>query len=225
MLTFTHSYVLPWPAAPISAVIFDLDGTITRPVLDFDRIRREIGVDGLILEAVAKLDEAARKRAFGILERHEMIAAESSELNPGISELLRLIDDAGCSKALVTRNSRKSVNVVSSRHELRFDAIVTRDDAPAKPSPEPLHLACRLLGTPPAEVLWIGDSPLDREAGIAAGIRTAIIRPRCSGPDDEALVIESARELVGMLCIAAIDDTDQVEAVREPPLPRSEDGT
>jgi len=202
MLTFINSDALPWPAAPISAVIFDLDGTITRPVLDFDGIRREIGVEGLILESVAKLGEQARKRALGILERHEMIAAENSELNPGVRQLLRLIDAAGCTKALVTRNSRRSVHVVSSRHELSFDAIVTRDDAPAKPSPEPLQLACRQLGTTRAQVLWVGDSPLDREAGIAAGIRTVIIHSRYNQPDDGALVIDSASQLVYMLCLA-----------------------
>ena len=39
------------------AVIFDLDGTLTIPLLDFNRIRQEIGIsDGFpILEALATM--------------------------------------------------------------------------------------------------------------------------------------------------------------------------
>jgi phosphoglycolate phosphatase-like HAD superfamily hydrolase len=40
----------------IAAVIFDLDGTITRPYLDFNQIRAEIGnVRGPLLEAMDKM--------------------------------------------------------------------------------------------------------------------------------------------------------------------------
>jgi len=42
---------------PIKAVIFDLDGTITRPYFDFDAIREEMGLDrnsGPVLEAMEK---------------------------------------------------------------------------------------------------------------------------------------------------------------------------
>ena len=35
-----------------SVVIFDLDGTITEPYLDFDTIRAKVGVEGPILEAM-----------------------------------------------------------------------------------------------------------------------------------------------------------------------------
>ena len=34
------------------AAIFDMDGTLTRPCLDFSRIREEIGVSRPILEAM-----------------------------------------------------------------------------------------------------------------------------------------------------------------------------
>ena len=43
---------------PIRAVIFDLDGTITEPYLDFDAIREEIGLGkngGPVLEAMEKM--------------------------------------------------------------------------------------------------------------------------------------------------------------------------
>ena len=42
-----------------SAVIFDLDGTITRPFLDFDAIRREMGLPhGLPILEASSVEEA-----------------------------------------------------------------------------------------------------------------------------------------------------------------------
>ena len=48
----------------IKAVIFDLDGTITRPFFDFDAIREEMGLDrnaGPVLEAMEKMTPQQRQ--------------------------------------------------------------------------------------------------------------------------------------------------------------------
>ena len=79
---------------------------------------------------------------------------------------------------LLTRNSRASVKTVCSRLGLRFDAIVARDDAPPKPSPEPVLLACRQLGADPRQVLVVGDFVFDIMAGNAAGTWTALLCSR-----------------------------------------------
>ena len=50
----------------IGAVIFDLDGTLTKPVLDFDRIRNEMGLShesGDILAAMAGMDPDQQRQA------------------------------------------------------------------------------------------------------------------------------------------------------------------
>ena len=61
-----------------SAIIFDLDGTITKPYLDFDAIRREIGIaSGTILEAMQGMEAAERLRAQAIVLRHEWEAARN----------------------------------------------------------------------------------------------------------------------------------------------------
>ncbi|MCK5272001.1 MAG: hypothetical protein KAJ52_05470, partial [Sedimentisphaerales bacterium] len=63
----------------IAAVIFDLDGTLTQPYLDFDQIRSEIGnIDGPILEAMEQMPPPQRRKALEILHRHEQEAAENS---------------------------------------------------------------------------------------------------------------------------------------------------
>ena len=52
----------------IKAVIFDLDGTITEPFLDFDAIRRQIDIPpeaGTLLEAMAKNDPPPKNSKVG----------------------------------------------------------------------------------------------------------------------------------------------------------------
>jgi HAD superfamily hydrolase (TIGR01549 family) len=158
------------------AVLFDMDGTLTEPLLDFARIRREMGIgDRPILETLARLDPEQRCIAEAVLLRHEDHAADTSTLNPGCRQVLRWLDEQEVKIALVTRNSRRSLDRVMKRHILPFDVMVTRDDCAYKPNPEPLLLACRRLEVSPADAWMVGDGSHDVQAGIAAKIRTVWI--------------------------------------------------
>jgi HAD superfamily hydrolase (TIGR01549 family) len=158
------------------AVLFDMDGTLTEPMLDFPRIKREMGIgDRPILETLALLDPDARCTAEAVLLRHEDHAADNSTLNSGCREVLKWLDDHDVKIALVTRNSRRSLDRVMKRHNLPFDVMVTRDDCAYKPNPQPLLLACERLGISPDEAWMVGDGSHDVQAGIAAEIRTVWI--------------------------------------------------
>ena len=118
----------------IKAIIFDLDGTLTRPILDFDLIRSEIGgIEGPILEALEHLTTQQRQRADEILARHEHHAAENSQLNHGVHQLWQWMAQKQLKVALVTRNQRSSVERISEIHNLKFNVVFTREDGPAKP--------------------------------------------------------------------------------------------
>jgi HAD superfamily hydrolase (TIGR01509 family) len=157
------------------ALLFDMDGTLTEPYLDFAGIRAEIGVgDRPLLEAMAEISPAQRAAAETILHRHEDKAAAESVLNPGCTELLAYVRERRFGTALITRNSRRSVASVLQKHALHFDVLVTREDANGKfkPDPYPLLHACEALGVEPAVAWMIGDARYDVEAGTAAGTRT-----------------------------------------------------
>lgn len=153
-----------------------MDGTLTRPWLDFRRIRAEIGLPEPLLENMLALPEGKeRARAFAILEGHEERAAEASELNDDVHEVLGFLAERDVPAGLVTRNSRVSVKRVLEKHRLGLQGVVTREDAPAKPRPEPLWLLCERLGVPPAQAIMVGDFKLDVVAGRNAGMRTALL--------------------------------------------------
>ena len=158
------------------AILFDMDGTLTAPFLDFELIKREIGIpSGPILETLAAMEGERRAAAERVLHRHEDRAALESTLNPGCVELLEWLESAKIKTALVTRNRRQSVSTVFERHGLHFDVWITREDGKFKPDPAPLQLACRRLGVKEEDAWMVGDGSHDVHAGIAAGIRTVWI--------------------------------------------------
>ena len=149
-----------------------MDETLTISMLDYPAIRAEIGCEGPILEALALMDDARQTAAWEILHRHELAAAHASTLSPGSLDLLDWLATHRIPTALVTRNTRNSVDIVLKRLPLNLDVIITRDDAPHKPDPRPLLLACEKLNVDPQHVWMVGDGSYDIEAGSAAGIRT-----------------------------------------------------
>lgn len=189
-------------AAPIGGILFDMDGVVVRQRLDFLAIKREIfgTTHGFILERMAELTPSERVRAEVILERHETVAASEAELMDGILPFLEWMRTRGWRRGLVTRNSRKSVELVLRRFGLHFDAVITREDAPPKPSPEPVWLACRRMGLLPPAVLFVGDFEFDMLAGRRAGVRTVLLRNETLTASQHAdLTVDSLGELRGRL--------------------------
>lgn len=147
-----------------------MDGTITRPLLDFDAIRRDLGVEGPILEALRRFEGERLRDAHVILDRHERTAAERSELNGGCIELLAWLRENRHPTALITRNSRGSTEIILEKHRLTFDIVLTREDEPPKPDPQALRHALKTLKCAEPDAWMIGDGSHDIEAAVAAGV-------------------------------------------------------
>jgi HAD superfamily hydrolase (TIGR01509 family) len=186
------------------AVIFDLDGTLTEPLLDFDAMRAEIGLPpGPVLEQLAHADAATRARAEEILRRHEREAIARATLADGCAELLAALAARGIPAAILTRNVREVVDTFARAFGFHFAAVYTREDGPHKPSPAGVFALCEKMGVAPAETLVVGDYKFDILAGRAAGCATVLVlgthRPTSEelpewGPPD--LVVASLRELL-----------------------------
>lgn len=159
-----------------SAVIFDFDGTLTRPYLNFDVIRAEIGIEeGPILEALDSMDETGRRRALAILDRFEQEAAENATLHEGAQTTLATLREQGVPIAILTRNVRRWVELVLDRFELVVDAIRTREDGVIKPSPRGLLYLCEQMDVSPQHSWMVGDHLFDIITGESAGARTVLV--------------------------------------------------
>jgi len=163
----------------VTGILFDMDGTITRPFLNFDRIRQEMGgIKGPILEAMAKMTPERRGQVEAILRGHEERAADQSELNPGVRELLSDLAQQGRSVGLITRNCRASVEKVCRKHAIAFEGIVTRENGPVKPDPFGFLLACRRMGVAPDQSIMVGDYLFDLICGRRGGGKAVLL---CNG--------------------------------------------
>ncbi len=165
-------------------VIFDMDGTLTEPWLDFAAIRVELGVAPAddILIALEQMPPGRRAEALRALEAHESTAAREAPLTAGAADTLARISRAGLPVALLTRSSRGAMNTVIDRLARRFDLSWCREDGPIKPSPTSIQAACRQLGAAPERTACVGDYLFDVQAANAAGA-VSVLLARGDRPD------------------------------------------
>ena len=73
--------------------------------------------------------------------------------------------------AIVTGRPRKDCMKFLKAHGLDkiFKISICMEDAPAKPDPKPVLLACQALGVDPSDCIMIGDTPDDIRAAVSAG--------------------------------------------------------
>lgn len=162
----------------IKAVIFDLDGTITQPYFDFDAIREEIGLardSGPLLESMEKMTPQLRQKAEKILYKHEQNAVIESELNAGAKHTLSRLRASGIYIGILTRNQRANAHAIASKHNLHFDAVIGREDGPAKPDAFGVLELCRQFDVKPQETILVGDYLFDLLCAKAAGAYAVLL--------------------------------------------------
>jgi HAD superfamily hydrolase (TIGR01549 family) len=161
------------------ALICDMDGTLTRPTLDFAAIRRELGLGaGDIAHQLLTLPAERQRAAWAAIEVHEARAVEQQTLQEGAAELLAACRRRAMKLGLITRNATPSVDALCRRFGLKFDAVVTRDFPHMKPHPEVVLHVLRQFSLPPARALVVGDYIHDLECGRAAGAATCFFSQR-----------------------------------------------
>lgn len=169
----------PGSDSRIRLVVFDMDGTLTIPHLDFKAIRAAVGMPEngmLLLDWLLTLEGEERDRAFAILDRFEDDAARAAEVQPGALEMLATLRAQGIRLAVQTRNSRRSVDIVFAKLGIVMDDIYTRENAPPKPDPTAINELMRRYRLKPEQVAMVGDFWADIETGINAGVFTVLLR-------------------------------------------------
>ena len=168
----------------IKAVLFDFDGTLTRPdSLDLSIIKRKIGCppDSLLLEYIDSLPlPDQRKQALNAVDEFELAAAARAEPNAGAEGIVKFLYQRDIKIGIITRNSKQSVlRALNNFKQITvndFNLIITRDDpVNPKPSGDSIRLAARRLNVATDEVLMVGDYPMDTEAGNRAGALTVLL--------------------------------------------------
>jgi HAD superfamily hydrolase (TIGR01549 family) len=184
----------------IGGVIFDMDGTLTAPYLEFAKIKEQAGIGDVdLLDYLARARGAEYQRVHRILARYEADGVANARLNRGARTLLRHLARRRIPTALLTRNSRRSVDGVCRKLHLRFDLIITREDGPHKPSPEPIRRIARAWGLARRQLLMVGDYKWDVLCARNAGIPCAVLLNGAEAPDWARLATYRIRRLTELL--------------------------
>ena len=104
---------MPSTNRPLHGIVFDMDGTLTVPCLDFKKLRHLLGIsDGTdILSHVTGLSGDQKETAMTIVEKFEEEGREKLRIQPGISELFKFLrETSGLNLGLLTRNSAEAVD-------------------------------------------------------------------------------------------------------------------
>lgn len=158
--------------------LFDMDGTLTCAMHDFDAIRAKldlpIGVP--ILEALAAMpaDQALEKHRG--LDKLELDMAAGAKPQPGCIELLEHLAAMQLQMGIVTRNGKEiayaTLKACGLEHFFNEQTIIGRHCCAAKPDPAGIHLLLQRWSAKAEQAVMVGDYLFDLEAGLAAGVAT-----------------------------------------------------
>jgi len=161
--------------------VFDMDGTLTRAVHDFEAIKRALDIPLAedILGYLASLPEAVAAAKHAWLLEHERELALASQPAPGAIELVRELHERGCRLGILTRNAHElallTLRAIGLDDCFAVADVIGRDEAPPKPDPGGLLHFARTWQVAPSELVMVGDYRFDLECARAAGARSVLV--------------------------------------------------
>lgn len=181
----------------LALIIFDLDDTLIHSNINYALMKQrvknlfnanyEFKSNPTIKELLEILEDKPDKikQAYELIELMESDSAKTAELISPADKLPTLLKEMNVYSAVLTNNSRKSVEKYLTFEKFNFlkemGPIITRDDVPAmKPDPAGINkiIANFSLQERKSEIIYIGDSYIDADAAYYAGIRFLLVNSR-----------------------------------------------
>ena len=195
---------------PARAVLFDLDGTLADTLPDLSHALSEAMAEQKFAPiAAAHLRPVVSKGARAMAAHACGVEVDASTLDHIVTRFLALYG-AGVSRrtrlfdgmpALLDELERRGIpwGVVTNKHaqyseplmraldpQARAACIVSGDTtANAKPHPQPLLHACKLMGGTPRHCVYVGDAENDVLAARRAGMRSVVVLYGYIAPQDD----------------------------------------
>jgi phosphoglycolate phosphatase len=179
----------------MNGVIFDLDGTLLNTVPDLTSAanamlahygerpitQRQVmdylghGLGELVRQALPKGSVVSPREALGVFnEAYARVYRDQTQPYPGILELVAALKREGIPMAVVSNKTQAFLDGLVAMHfpAVPFAAVIgERIDVARKPDPMGLLSAAKAMGTLPSETVLVGDTEVDAQAAVNAGMR------------------------------------------------------
>jgi phosphoglycolate phosphatase len=176
----------------IRAVIFDLDGTLVDSYqaiylgfqyayiqmgltpLSYDEVKYRVGHS---LQDMFRELLGAEKTQLAVTlfrQKYQEVYKTQTHLLPGAQETLASLHNRGIKLSVATNKLGRFSRDIIEHLELSrmFSAVIGEGDgARNKPNPEMLYLAMEKMNAPKENTIMVGDSDIDIQAALNAGIR------------------------------------------------------
>lgn len=204
----------------ISAVLFDLDGTLLDTAPDFETATNQLLEDeGLarlplggirthvtngsvgIIRSIFNLepgDPAFERLRNQLLNYYRACLTEKTHVFPGLETSLSLLKEQQIPWGIVTNKPSEYAEPIVETLLPDCAILICPDHVQQpKPDPESLFLACARIGVNAENCLFIGDHKRDIDAGRAAGMETVAVAWGYIDHDREDLENWQATHLIG----------------------------
>ena len=163
--------------------IFDLDGTLTIAVHDFNAIREELGIpEGQpIIKTLESLPlKESRNKKKKLQEIEEKLALNASPA-PGVEKLLETLNSQNYFFGILTLNTRENawitLKALGLSEYFTKESVIGRWCAEPKPSPNGIKKLLNHWNVYANDALIVGDYLYDLQVGRAAEIATVHVDP------------------------------------------------
>jgi len=187
--------------------IFDMDGTLTVSIHDFEEIRRDLGLPPgePILELLAAMPDEQSAPLHRRLDEIEFEVAGRAQAGAGVELLLQALLGRNVQLGILTRNGQQiayeTLRACGLADYFEPDCVIGREQALPKPEPDGiLHLLDKWQISPKRAVM-VGDYYFDLAAGRAAGTATVYLDTsgRFEWADYADVSVERLDELLDIL--------------------------
>ena len=163
--------------------IFDLDGTLTIAVHDFNAIREELGIpEGQpIIKTLESLPlKESRNKKKKLQEIEEELALKATPA-PGVEKLLETLNSQNYLFGILTLNTRENawitLKALGLSEYFTKESVIGRWCAEPKPSPNGIKKLLNHWNVYANDALIVGDYLYDLQVGRAAEIATVHVDP------------------------------------------------